>query len=90
MSKNSSSASQKEMMPAGKPATSFVTETGKSGDLGSSPISFDTLKAPGGDTSKSMTTEEFGSNGGDSFDGVSEITPQGEPASSFVNTSAVK
>lgn len=90
MPKDNSSASQEQIKPEGKPNSSFITETGKSGALGADPISYSTLKAPGGDTSKTMTSEDFASKGDDSFDGVKEAMPEGKPMSTFINTSAVK
>lgn len=89
MEKNKSSASSTQIMPQGEPAASFITETGKSGDYGDRPINCESLDALQG-TNKTMTTEDFASK--KSTDEVSgaEIEPQGEPSSTYINTSAVK
>lgn len=84
MSKSKSSATQEQIMPAGKPNASFVTTSDKSGD--------DSLSGRLTDMNaeKSTVTESFGSKKSDSFDGTSEIMPQGKPDSTFINTSALK
>lgn len=86
MSKNKSSASHEQIMPQGKPSSSFVTESNKSG---SNSISVSQMAEPGRDTSKSKIMDDSG-KGSFSFDGVTETMPQGKPSSTFINTSAVK
>lgn len=82
MSENSSSASHEKIMPAGKPSASFVAEPGLGSIPGNEGVSI-------GSTEKSSVTESF-AKGDVSFDGATAVTPQGEPSSTFINTSAVK
>lgn len=91
MSKNDSNSTHEKIMPQGKPSASFITESAKTGEYGETPIPFSTLKDPGGDTSKSMTTDDFALGAAHpDMDGLKNIMPQGEPDSTFINTSAVK
>lgn len=90
MSKNSSSASTEKIMPAGKPSSSFMTESEKSGALGSVPISVSQMAEPGRDTSKSKIIDDTAKKGNVSFDGTKEVMPASKPSSTFINTSAVK
>lgn len=89
MAENKSSASHEQIMPAGKPSTSFVTDSSKTGEYGDRPISCKSLPPLAGSNKQKMT-EEFSSK--TSMDEVSGmmIEPQGEPSSTFINTSAVK
>lgn len=84
MSENKSSASHEKIMPAGKPSSSFITESDKSGELGSNPISVSAMAEPGRDTSSSKIISDSGEGRGHpDFDGLTNIMPQGKPGSSF-------
>lgn len=84
MSENSSSASHSKIMPAGKPSSSFITESDKNGELGSNPISVSAMAEPGRDTSSSKIITDSGQGSGSpDMDGTTKTMPQGKPASSF-------
>ena len=89
MEKDNSSATMSSMMPAGKPSTSFVTETGKTGDFGDMPIQTESL-APLEGTNVDHLTEDFASKGKSDEMGTSDLMPEGKPSSTFINTGAVK
>lgn len=89
MPKNNSSASRSEITPEGKPSSSFVTESMKSGTLGDNPVSVAEVDQPANESSKDRIMEGMEKKSV-SFDGVTETMPQGKPSSSFINTSAVK
>ena len=84
-----SSASHEKMSPAPKPSASFVTDSAKSGEYGDRPIQCRSVSGSES-TSKSVMSKDFASKS--SMDEVSGtmVEPEGKPADSFVNTSAVK
>ena len=84
-----SSASHDKIMPAGKPSSSFITETSKSGPLGDMPISVNE-RSGNENTEKSVMSESFASKGSDMDTNGKSVMPQGKPSSTFINTSAVK
>ena len=87
---NKSSASHEQIMPAGKPSASFITNAGKSGELGDNPISVNTNVNANSDSSTNKATESFASKGSDATTGGKSMMPAGEPSSTFINTNAVK
>ena len=84
MSKNKSSASSEEIMPAGKPAASFMTEVSKSGE---GAISVKKGTNPSG-KSESLICEDYSRPVNDMMGGE-ETSPAGKPSKSFI-TNAVK
>ena len=76
MSENKSSASHEQIMPAGKPSTSFVVEPGPSSIPGNEGVSI-------GSTSKSSVSESFATKGADADMGGKSIMPASKPDSTL-------
>lgn len=88
MAKNSSSASMSEIEPAGKPKSSFITDSAKTGEFGDNPIRGKEMTDSLGNSP--MTTEDFGSKDSKDTINAKEISPQAHSHSTTINTSALK